>query len=246
MVIVRRNHVVDLPPWRVSVFYGYRPEVSIEPGEVHLWGASNLHGGRLPEKAEMIGQLKQSGYKGMVFSRLIPGDSFHAFLRPQMNGRTAPDDSSGPASPGGSTRPAAEKEVSVNTQIYINLPVADLPRSMAFFEALGFSRDPQVGDDTGGCIVVSDTIFVMLTTHARFRDFTPKAICDTGKAVEVLINLSCESREQVDDLVARALAAGGSTYDRPEDFGFMYTHSFVDPDGHGWGLFHMTATPAPE
>jgi predicted lactoylglutathione lyase len=83
----------------------------------------------------------------------------------------------------------------------------------------------------------------MLGTHTKFREFTPKAICDTSKAVEVLLNLSCESREQVDGLVAKAVAAGGSTYDKPEDFGFMYTHSFVDPDGHGWGLFHMSAMP---
>jgi len=84
----------------------------------------------------------------------------------------------------------------------------------------------------------------MLSTHPKFREFTPKAICDTTKAVEVLISLSCESREEVDALVAKAVAAGGWTYDKPEDFGFMYTHSFVDPDGHGWGHFHMSA-PTP-
>jgi predicted lactoylglutathione lyase len=132
----------------------------------------------------------------------------------------------------------------VNKQVFINLPVADLPKSMAFFKALGFSHNPQFSDENGACIIVSDTILVMLLTHARFRDFTPKAICDTSKAVEVLLNLSCESRDEVDGLVAKAIAAGGSTYDEPEDFGFMYTHSFVDPDGHGWGLFHMNAMPA--
>lgn len=123
-------------------------------------------------------------------------------------------------------------------QVFINLPVADLPRSIAFFKALGFSVNPQMSDDSGACIVVSDTISVMLATHTRFRDFTPKAVCDTRKAVEVLLNFSCESREEVDRLVAKALAAGGSTYDKPEDSGFMYSHSFVDPDGHGWGIFH--------
>ena len=131
----------------------------------------------------------------------------------------------------------------MNKQIFISLPVADLPRSLAFFRALGFSHNPQFSDDAGACVVVSDTILVMLLTHARFRDFTSKDICDTSKAVEVLLSLSCESREQVDDLVAKALAAGGSTYDKPEDLGFMYSHSFVDPDGHGWGLLHMSATP---
>lgn len=131
----------------------------------------------------------------------------------------------------------------MGTQVFINLPVADLPKSLAFFEALGYARNPQFSNDQGACIVVSDTIHVMLLTHARFRDFTPKAICDTRQAVEVLLNLSCESREQVDGLVAKALGAGGSTYDTPEDDGFMYSHSFVDPDGHGWGLFHMSAMP---
>jgi len=125
-------------------------------------------------------------------------------------------------------------------QIFINLPVADLPKSIAFFKALGFSLNPQMSDDAGACIVVSDTISVMLATHTRFRDFTPKAVCDTSKAVEVLLNFSCESRDEVDSLVTKALAAGGSTYDKPEDLGFMYSHSFVDPDGHGWGLFHVS------
>ncbi|OOG56205.1 VOC family protein [Rhodanobacter sp. C03] len=132
----------------------------------------------------------------------------------------------------------------MSKQVFINLPVADLSKSLTFFKALGFSQNLQFTDDTGTCIVVSDTISVMLLTHARFRDFTPRAICDTSKAVEVLLNLSCESRDEVDGLVAKALAAGGSTHDEPEDYGFMYSHSFIDPDGHGWGLFHMNAMPA--
>ncbi len=132
----------------------------------------------------------------------------------------------------------------MSRQIFINLPVADLPKSVAFFEALGFSKNAQFSNEAGACIVISDTIIVMLLTHARFRDFTPKAVCDTGKAVEVLLTLSCESRGQVDELVAKALAAGGSTYDKPEDLGFMYSHSFIDPDGHGWGLIHMSGMPA--
>ena len=132
----------------------------------------------------------------------------------------------------------------MSKQVFINLPISDLPKSIAFFKALGFSHNPQMSDDTGACIVISDTIFVMLTTHTRFRSFTPKAVCDTSKAVEVLLNLNCESRDEVDGLVAKALAAGGTTYDKPEDLGFMYSHSFVDPDGHGWGLFHVSEMPA--
>ena len=134
----------------------------------------------------------------------------------------------------------------MSKQIFLNLPVSDLAKSMAFFKALGFSNNPQFTGDNGACMVISDTIFVMLCPQDRFRDFTPKAICDTSKAVEVLINLSCESREEVDGLVAKALAAGGSTYDKPEDLGFMYSHSFLDLDGHGWGLFHMSAMPTQE
>lgn len=131
----------------------------------------------------------------------------------------------------------------MSKQIYINLPVADLPKSISFFKALGFSQNLQFSNDSGACIVISDTIFVMLSTHASFRNFTPKAVCDTSKAVEVLLSLCCESRDEVDEFVAKALAAGGTTYDQPEDLGFMYSHSFVDLDGHGWGLFHMSAMP---
>jgi len=131
----------------------------------------------------------------------------------------------------------------MNKQIFLNIPVADLPKSKAFFTALGYTLNPQFTGDSAACVVISETISVMLGTHAKFREFTPKAICDTTQAVEVLFNLSCESRQEVDDLVAKALGAGGTTYDKPEDFGFMYTHSFVDPDGHGWGLFHLSAPP---
>ncbi|NTW86740.1 MAG: glyoxalase/bleomycin resistance/extradiol dioxygenase family protein [Holophagaceae bacterium] len=130
-------------------------------------------------------------------------------------------------------------------RVFITLPVADLQRSVAFFKAHGFSHNPQLSDETAACIVISDAISVMLATHAKFREFTPKAVCDTSQAVEVLISLSCESREQGDEMVAKALAAGGSTYDKPEDLRFMHSHSVVDPDGHGWGLLHMVSQPEP-
>jgi uncharacterized protein len=134
----------------------------------------------------------------------------------------------------------------MSKQLFINLPVANLAQSTGFYEALGFSRNPQFSGEDAVCIAVSDALFLMLCPHEKFRDFTPKAICDTSQAVEMLLNLTCESRDEVDSLVAKAIAAGGSTYDKPEDFGFMYTHSFVDPDGHGWGLFHMHAAPPQE
>ena len=128
-------------------------------------------------------------------------------------------------------------------QIFVNLPVADLPKSIAFFTALGFANNPQFTDDTAACMVVSDTIYVMLLTHPKFQAFTPKAIADSRKSTEVLIALDCDSREQVDDLVRRAVAAGGSIYAEPVDHGFMYGHSFADPDGHQWEVFHMSGMP---
>jgi len=127
--------------------------------------------------------------------------------------------------------------------VFINLPVADLPKSMAFFKTLGFDHNPQFTDDTASCIVISDVIHVMLLTHSKFTSFTPKSICDTRTSAEVEITLSCVSREEVDGLVAKALSAGGSTDGEPKDYGFMYQHGFCDPDGHQWGLIHMSAMP---
>jgi hypothetical protein len=125
-------------------------------------------------------------------------------------------------------------------QIFLTLPVANLQKSVAFFQALGFALNAQFSDDTAACIVVNDHTSVMLGTHEKFRTFTPKAVFDTSKAVEVLISLSCDTRERVDELVAKVLAAGGTTHDEPEDLGFMYSHSFIDLDGHGWGVLHMS------
>jgi uncharacterized protein len=128
-------------------------------------------------------------------------------------------------------------------QIFITLPVADLPKSIAFFEALGFSQNPQFTGDSAACIVLSETIFVMLGTHSMFNEFSPKPICDTSKNVEVLHSITCESRAQVDDMVAKAEGAGGTIYERSVDYGFMYHGSFADPDGHLWGLNYMSETP---
>jgi uncharacterized protein len=134
----------------------------------------------------------------------------------------------------------------MNSQIFVNLPVADLPRSRGFFKALGFTFNEQFCDDTAACVVISEHIRVMLLTHAKFREFTPKAICDTTASTEVLNCLSCDSREEVDQLVRRALSAGGSTYAEPKDYGFMYQHSFQDPDGHQWELVHMDPAGMPQ
>lgn len=125
------------------------------------------------------------------------------------------------------------------TNIFVNLPVSDLKNSMRFYESLGYKHNPQFTDDTAACIVISETIYVMLLTHDKFRQFTPKSIADTTKVTEVLLCLSCDSREAVNDMVAKALAAGGSTSQDPQDHGFMYLHSFQDPDGHMWEVFCM-------
>ena len=125
------------------------------------------------------------------------------------------------------------------TKIFVNLPVKDLPRSMKFFAEIGFKNNPQFTDETAACMVLTDDIYVMLLTHAKFKEFTPRQICDTAKSVEVLNALSCDSRQQVEELVRKAVAAGGSTYADPKDYGFMFQHSFQDPDGHAWEVFYM-------
>ncbi|MGW9332391.1 VOC family protein [Bosea sp. NPDC055594] len=123
--------------------------------------------------------------------------------------------------------------------IFVNLPVKDLAKSMAFFEALGFSFNPQFSDETGACMVISDTIFAMLLSHEKFAGFSPKPIADTDKTTEVLIALSRDDREAVDAIVEAALAAGGSTFSEPQDHGFMYGRAFRDLDGHVWEAFWM-------
>ena len=129
------------------------------------------------------------------------------------------------------------------TQIFLNLSVKDLGKSIDFFKNLGFAFNPQFTDETAACMVISADTYVMLLTNAKFKEFTPKEICDATKSTEVLVALSCESRPSVDDFVRKALAAGGSTYNDPKDYGFMYAHGFQDLDGHIWEVFHMESMP---
>lgn len=133
----------------------------------------------------------------------------------------------------------------MSTQIFVNLPVKNLPQSVAFFTALGFSFNPQFTDETGTCMVVSDSIFVMLLTHEKFKIFTPKPIADATQSTEVLLCLSAKNREEVDDTVRKAVAAGGSTYSAPQDHGFMYAHGFQDLDGHIWEFAYMDLSAFP-
>ena len=127
----------------------------------------------------------------------------------------------------------------MNRLIFVNLPVRDLAKSKAFFEALGYKFNPQFTDSTAACLVISETIFAMLLTHEKFQSFAPRAICDTAQSNEVLICLSCESRTEVDELVAKAVAAGGTCHKEPQDHGFMYAHGFEDLDGHVWEVMWM-------
>lgn len=126
------------------------------------------------------------------------------------------------------------------TQIFVNLPVKDLKKSVAFFTALGYTFNPQFTDENATCMIVSeDQVFVMLLVEPFFKTFTPKPIADAKASTEVLIALSCESRAQVDEMVKKAVAAGGRTPTPPRDHGFMYQHGYEDLDGHMWELAYM-------
>ncbi|WGD50626.1 VOC family protein [Bradyrhizobium sp. CB1650] len=129
--------------------------------------------------------------------------------------------------------------------IFVNLPVTDLKRATAFYEAVGAVKNPQFSDETASCMVISETIFVMLLTHDKFRQFTPKAIADAKTTSEVLICLSADSRDAVDEIIGKAEASGGTADPGPkQDFGFMYGRSFEDPDGHIWEVMWMDVAAA--
>jgi len=124
-------------------------------------------------------------------------------------------------------------------KIFVNLPVKSLDKSVEFFTKLGFTFNPQFTDETATCMVVTSDIFIMLLTHEKFKTFTPNEICDATRSTEVLVCLSLESRAKVDEMVRKAVAGGGTTYNEPQDHGFMYAHGFQDLDGHIWELMHM-------
>ncbi len=129
------------------------------------------------------------------------------------------------------------------TRIFLNLPVKDLNKSIDFFTQLGSTFNAQFTDETATCMIVTDTIYVMLLTEEKFQTFTPKPICDAKKNTEVLVCLSCESRADVDEMVRIAISADGTTYNEPQDHGFMYAHGFQDLDGHIWELVYMEPEP---
>jgi len=129
--------------------------------------------------------------------------------------------------------------------IFVNLPVRDLPRSMAFYEALGFTVNPHFSDETAACMVWSETIHAMLLTHAKWRTFTSRPIPSSDSS-EVLLALSCESKAEVDAMNAAAAAHGGTADINPlQDLGFMYNRNLADPDGHVWEAFWMDPAAVP-
>lgn len=127
----------------------------------------------------------------------------------------------------------------MSRDLFVNLAVHDLPKSMEFFSALGFTFNPQFTDDKAACMIVSEKAYVMLLTEPFFQGFTKKTPCDTATSNEALLALSCVSRAEVDQLVRKALDAGGSHAMDPQDHGFMYGWSFYDLDGHHWEVLWM-------
>ncbi len=127
----------------------------------------------------------------------------------------------------------------MDTKIFVNLPVKDLSRSMNFFKSLGFSFNQQFTDETAACMVISDDIYAMLLTHEKTKEFTRKEIADATKTTEVLVALSVENKDKVNELADSAIRSGGSKAREPEDYGFMFSRSFNDPDGHIWEVLWM-------
>jgi len=131
----------------------------------------------------------------------------------------------------------------MHSQIFVNLPVKDLKRAVDFYTKLGYAFNPRFTDENATCMIVGENLFVMLLVEKFFGTFTNKKIVDTTSATEVLNCVSCDSRAQVDELVARARDAGGKVPRQPQDHGFMYAHGYEDPDGHTWELVHMSGMP---
>ena len=125
------------------------------------------------------------------------------------------------------------------TSVFLNLAVKDLKQSREFFTKLGYTFNEQFSDDTAASLVISDTIYAMLLTYPKFKQFTSKEIVDSTKSTEVMIALSCDSKDAVNELVDKAIAAGAGAHRDPMDYGFMYQRSFEDLDGHIWEILWM-------
>ena len=131
------------------------------------------------------------------------------------------------------------------SNIFVNLPVQDLERSMAFFKKVGFDFNAKFTNDEAACMVIGEAMQAMLLTHEKFGEFTKKSIADAGSSTEVITALGCASRADVDRIADRALEAGGTPAREPKDHGFMYERAFEDPDGHIWEVFWMDESAFP-
>ncbi len=131
----------------------------------------------------------------------------------------------------------------MHNQIFVNLPIKDLPRSVRFFESLGYTFNPQFTDENATCMILGENLFAMLLVEPYFRTFIEKDVSDAHRATEVLLAVPVASREAVDALVEKALAAGAKEPRAARDYGFMYQRSYDDLDGHTWEVFHMSEMP---
>jgi uncharacterized protein len=132
------------------------------------------------------------------------------------------------------------------TKIFVNLPITDLKKSIAFYTAMGFTQNHQFSDDTAACMVISEENYVMLLTHEKFKGFSGNPIPDAHNQTGLMVALECVDRATVDVKATAALAAGGKEARPPSDLGFMYTRTIADPDGHRWEAFHMDMSKMPQ
>ena len=138
-------------------------------------------------------------------------------------------------------------EANSATKIFVNLPVKDLKKTMDFFSKLGFKFNPIFTDENAACLVMSEDIYAMLLVEKFFKNFIPdKEICDARSSAEALIALSTKTRQEVDEVIKKVLAAGGSEYRQAQDYGWMYGRAFQDIDGHIWEIFYIDMNSMPE
>jgi predicted lactoylglutathione lyase len=134
----------------------------------------------------------------------------------------------------------------MKSQIFINLPVKELERSLNFYTKMGFTKKPQFSDDSGKCMVFSDEIFVMLLTHEKFKAFITRPITDVSKTTSALFSISVESLDRVNEISDNALSGGGKEPVEAKDYGFMQQRTIEDPDGHIWEIFYMDMSKFPQ
>lgn len=134
----------------------------------------------------------------------------------------------------------------METKIFLNLPVKDLNTAISFYKKLGFSINPKFTNEKGACVVISEYINVMILVEDFYQTFTDKQICDAATTSEVLISISLETREKVDEIIEKAVKAGGTDYKKANDYGWMYQRTFLDIDGHHWEFFYMDESQIPQ